>query len=190
MPSLLTGAIASGISGHLSSFESIATVTVGSSPVSSISFSSIPSTYQHLQIRLVAKTNRSTSPLSSAVFQFNSDTALNYFWHQVGGNGSSVFAGANPITDAINFDRTSGNSGATNIFGIGIIDILEYASLNKYKTIRALGGVNVNSAGEVELQSGTWASTSAISSITIIPGTYQATQFLQYTQFALYGVKA
>ena len=52
----ILGVIASQITGHLStnSFESIQTVTVGSGGQSSISFSSIPSTYKHLQLRCFA----------------------------------------------------------------------------------------------------------------------------------------
>ena len=46
----------------LSSYDSIATVTVGSGGSSSIVFSSIPQTYKHLQIRGFVQTTRATYP--------------------------------------------------------------------------------------------------------------------------------
>jgi len=95
------GIVASQISGHLfapsGAYESIATTTVGSGGASTITFSSIPSTYTHLQIRSI---NRNTRGLSGMVatlaMSFNSDvTAGNYYRHRLEGDGSTAYAGAN-----------------------------------------------------------------------------------------------
>jgi hypothetical protein len=165
------------------SYESIATVTVGSGGASSISFSSIPSTYQPLQLRGIIKNSSSST---FAAMRFNSDTGSNYSAHYMDGDGASVTAGA-----ASNYDRSyfgySGTSSQTNIFGVSVIDILDYKDTNKFKTVRILTGVDVNgSGGVVEFSSSLWRSTSAISDISIF---FSSTNLAQYSQVALYGIK-
>ena len=150
-------------------------VTVGSAGASSITFSSIPSTYTHLQIRAFVNSG-------VAAIRFNSDSGSNYTRHYLQGNGSSVAAGAS--TSATSMSIVDYGSTA-NIFTSNIIDILDYANTNKYKTVRNLCGTDVNGAGgTVTLFSGLWLSTSAISTITITGGTA-----VQYSSFALYGIK-
>jgi hypothetical protein len=71
-----------------SSYESIATVTVGSGGSSSIDFTSIPSTYKHLQLRIMANANAS----NRICIAYNSDTnTSNYNSHYIEGNGSVAF---------------------------------------------------------------------------------------------------
>lgn len=171
------------------SYESIATVLVGSGGSSPITFTSIPSTYKHLQIRLLAQTNRAAS-VDSLQLNFNSDTGSNYSWHTVQGDGSNANAlGFATQTYARIGDGTIGGAtGSGGQFGAGVIDILDYASTNKNKTIRGLTGVDENGAGRVGLGSGLWQNSStAISSISIAP--QAGTLFLQYSSFALYGIK-
>ena len=185
--SILPGIYASQITGHLStnSFESIQTVTVGSGGQSSISFSSIPSTYKHLQLRAFA--NITTA--DAALLQFNSDTSSSYNGHRLYGNGSAAGAGAqgggSSVTN-IAIPATAGFPSASSTFGISIIDILDYTNTNKYKTVRGLSGWDGNGSGYVDFGSGLWRNTSAVSSIT-----YSAASgsFVQYSSFALYGVK-
>jgi len=181
MPNL--GIIASSKSGKLTSFESIATTTVGSGGVASISFTSIPSTYTHLQIRAIG---RSSNTVEDSLYRFNSDTGANYALHLLVGDGST--AAAYNSTSATSTKGAPYLTGNTSIFGAGITDILDYANTNKYKTIRTLTGFDNNggSYAQIQFYSGLWQSTSAITSITITPtaGTY-----VQYSSFALYGVK-
>lgn len=163
-------------------YESIATVTVGSGGSSSISFSSIPSTYKHLQIRGIAKGTVASAALLTG---FNGDTASNYNDHYIEGNGSSVVAGYD-ATSAIIAYGTIAPTAATSVFTATVIDILDYANTNKYKTTRALTGYDSNGSGYMDLNSGLWRSTAAISSITLSP---TSGNFAQYTQYALYGIK-
>lgn len=166
-------------------FESIATVTVGSGGASSISFTSIPSTYQHLQIRAMARGTQ--ADVSDQIgIQFNSDTGSNYAIHQLGGNGSSVFStGAGSQTKIVPAYITGGSTSA-NIFGVGVIDILDYANTNKYKTARGLSGYDRNGAGLTLLRSGLWLNTNAVTSIVCLP---DSGSFVEYSSFALYGIK-
>ena len=171
-----------------SSYESIATVTIGSGGSGTITFSSIPSTYTHLQVRCLVKTNRTSSNLSSAPFIFNSDSAANYSCHEFNGNGSSVSAVATSNGSSIDVGRVSGNLSSTSVFGAQVIDILDYKDTNKYKTVRILNGFDNNGSGVAAFASGSWRSTSAITSITF-QTPFDSTLYLQYTQFALYGIK-
>lgn len=190
---IIPGIIASSYPVATNSYESIATVTVGSGGSSSISFTSIPSTYKHLQIRAMVNTNRATYGQDDVWFQVNSDTAANYSQHRLQGNGSSASAGGSANTSSIVLYGTAGTT-VSNMFGVIVLDILDYADTNKYKTFRALGGVDTNGlvagyGGWMNLESGLWRSTSALTSISFSPTQNGATAFAQYSHFALYGVK-
>jgi hypothetical protein len=180
MLSSLIGIIASsgGEAAAGNSYESIATVTVGSGGTSSITFSSIPSTYQHLQIRAIGI----GTGFNYAGLNFNSDTGNNYSYHQLNANGSTVFSSGGSNNNVIY--TLQGGTSAT-FPAVGVIDILDYANTNKYKTVRSLSGYDQNGAGELYFRSGAWLSTSAITSIQITGSTSVA----QYTSFALYGIK-
>lgn len=182
----ILGIYASQISGHLSNFYSIQTVTVGSGGASSISFSSIPSTYTHLQIRAIGRNTYSTN-FSSYQIQFNGDSASNYSWHYIYGDGSSAIAGASTSDTLMREINFASASLSANIFSASITDIFDYTNVNKNKTIRTLGGADANGSGAVNLASGAWYSSSAITSISLTPS--NSGTFAQYTQFALYGVK-
>jgi hypothetical protein len=180
--------MASAISGNLNSYESISTTTLGSSQTT-VTFSSIPSTYKHLQIRCLIKTSRTSNVLSSTPIIFNSDSGNNYSCRDLTGNGSSVSASVTANGISIDTGRVAGNTGATNVFGVQIVDILEYANTSIYKSVKISNGFDNNGAGVVAVASGSWRSTSAISSITFNTPFDAAAGYLQYSSFALYGIK-
>ena len=166
----------------------LATIVVPSGGASSVTFSSIPSTYTHLQIRAIV---RSTASYSESLLKmnFNSDTASNYAFHYVRGNGSATAAAGFSTQTHIRIDSTPEASLGTNVFAALVIDILDYANTNKAKTTRALTGYDSNGAGIVALQSGLWTSTAAINAISF-DGTYDGGVNGQYSSFALYGIKS
>lgn len=170
------------------SFESIATVSVGSGGAADITFSSIPGTYTHLQIRGIARSNESGNSADSLRMIFNSDTNANYSRHRLYGYDSVVYAGAGANTTYIQCLDYPYSGATANAFGAGIIDILDYANTNKYKTIRSLAGDEMNAAvsSALSFYSGSWRNTSAISTIKITTG---SGSFAQYSHFALYGIK-
>lgn len=185
------GIMASQISGHLvtNSYESIQTVTGAGTP-SSITFSSIPSTYKHLQLRISGQTSRGTYGNDVMSMRINGDTGANYAYHLLTGDGSSAGSGGASSQTSIYLSYKLGTttSGATGTY---IIDIYDYSNTSKYKTIRNLAGVDINGlisgyGGEVELSSGLWQSSSAINSITFF-GTNA--NFTAASSFALYGIK-
>jgi hypothetical protein len=185
----ILGIMASQISGHLStvSFDSIATTTVGSGGSSTITFSSIPGTYKHLQIRAITRDN-GVGVYNTYKVTYNGDTASNYSVHAMYGqniNTVDQFGNANQ-TGIIVYATPS--AVASGIFGAQVIDILDYADTNKYKTQRSIGGVSENNDNNlITVMSGSWRSTSAISSITIAAN--GTTLFQEYSSFALYGIK-
>ena len=163
------------------SYESIATVTVGSGGSSYIEFTSIPGTYTHLQIRGILRNTGSSS--SQGKLQLNADTGTNYSWHRLYGDGSSATAyGEGNSTTLGEFIMPN----SATVFGAFVTDILDYANTNKYKTGRTLIGNDQNGSGSIILLSGSWRNTNAVTSIKI---SANADNFAQYSHFALYGIK-
>jgi hypothetical protein len=173
------------------SFESIATVTA-SGGESSLSLSSIPGTYKHLQVRYIARNQSTAAEFSSTpIMTLNNDSALNYADHYLQGNGSAASAvGSASGNNGIQLAATSlRNTSTAGIFGVCIVDIIDYASTTKNKTVRYFGGVDTNTAStawRVTIGSGLWLSTSAVTSLEFYPG---ASTWLAGSTFALYGIK-
>jgi hypothetical protein len=155
-------------------------VQVGSGGTSSVSFTSIPSTYKHLQVRAIAY----ASSAGNIQGRFNSDSGNNYARHYMYGDGSSPAAGNDTSISYVNFGYVPASS---NYFSAAVTDILDYTSTSKNKTTRTLTGYDANGSGLIIQYSGLWFATpAAITSITITP---QTGTFSQYSQFALYGIK-
>ena len=182
------GIIASQISGHLfgptGAYDSIATTTVGGAGAASITFSSIPSTYTHLQIRGINKTTAGTGN-EWLTFQVNGATTNIAARHTLYGDGSTITSEGETTTQSYWFAFGSADSTAS-VFGAVIMDVLDYANTSKNKTFKTLSGWDKNGSGFSAFNSNLWNSTSAITSLTIIPRT---NSFAQYTSFALYGIK-
>jgi hypothetical protein len=167
------------------SYESISTTTVGAGGASSITFSSIPSTYQHLQIRYTAR--QDASPIGQVFFRINSDTGGNYSSHLLyGDGGGGAAAGAYTSDNYCRSGLLGGTSLASNIFGIAVIDVLDYANTNKFKTTKTLSGIDANGSGYVWYMSSNWRSTSAVNSLTFFA---EHGNFIQNAQIALYGIR-
>jgi hypothetical protein len=186
----ILGIMASQISGHLwapaGAYDALATITLSSS-VSSVTFTGIPSGYKHLQIRGICRDTRADVSNSNAV-RFNGDTAANYSAHLLYGDGTSAYSAGLPNETQADLFTSASASSASNIFGVFVMDILDYANTNKFKTTRTLSGFDRNGGGQVNLSSGNWRNTAAITSIDIRP-LYGSPQYVQYSSFALYGVK-
>jgi hypothetical protein len=180
----ILGIMASQISGHLwepqGAYDALSTVTVGSGGVASITFAGIPSTYKHLQIR-ATQLNTSTATTN---LHLNADSGSNYSRHYLYGGGSSTVgaAGSASQTSVGVFYNES-----TTYASVAVIDILDYASVTKNKTIRSLNGWDANGSGYVFFYSGSWMnSSSAINSLTFTP---DGGSLAEYSQFTLFGVK-
>lgn len=168
------------------SFESIATAT-GTGSSGTITFSSIPSTYKHLQIRILG---RSTDPfsISDLYFRYNSSTS-GYANHGLQGNGSIVETKQDTSgSEMIIYQSLTANNAASGVMGVAIIDIQDYASTTKNKTFRCFSGQNrpAQSQGAVWMQSGFLNNTAAISGLTFTMG---SGNWNEDSVVSLYGIK-
>jgi hypothetical protein len=186
----ILGIIASSrLSAAPNSYESIATVTVGSGGAATISFTSIPDTYTHLQVRGIVRNDAGGGNTQNLNMTINNDTSSAYSLHQLDGDGASASSygeNVNRSNCAQVIQLTTSTAGA-NIFGTGIIDILDYTNTNKKRTIRSLRGQDQNNSdGGLSFKSYLYTSTTAISRLDFISN---GGNLVQYSQLALYGIK-
>ena len=167
-----------------SDYELIST-TILTSPASSFTFSGLgtySSTYKHLQVRVVARTNRAGSISDLGRFYFNGDEVDgNYRYHSLSGSGSTVFVdnGAAPYIPYFAAINASANK-----FTAFVADILDAYSTTKNTTQRLFLGQG-DTDFNVSLQSGLWNNTASITSIK-----YQVLgQFIAGSRFSIYGLK-
>lgn len=166
------------------SYESIATQSVTSGTSASLTFSSIPSTYKHLQIRGFIRTDAGSNNWDLRI-RMNSDSGSNYARHSMRGEGTGTGNAEGQSSQTYMWlDRVAPND--ANIFADVIIDLLEYSNSNIYKTMRGFGGNDRNGSGIISFSSGVWTNTSVINSLTF---TLSSGNFTQYSTLALYGIK-
>jgi len=181
----ILGTIASQVPGKIvsASFESIATATPNGADVV---FTSIPQTYKHLQVRVLARTTRNDASVDTVYYRFNGDTGNNYNVHTLSSNGSSTSAayyGAPTVLWGA-FTTPTVLAGAS-LFSSSIIDILDYTSTTKYKTTRVLAGSDKNGSGSIDFFTGLWRNTAAITSIRF----FAEGVYANGSHLALYGIK-
>ena len=148
--------------------------------------------YKHLQIRLTARTTNTRVEGSDVVIvRLNGDTASNYSSHYLSGNGISMGSSAQTsVTSMERGPQVNNNYSAANVFGAGIIDLLDAYSTTKNKTIRQLGGAPPASPATeatIGLGSGSWRNTSAVTSITL--ASLFGANFVTGSRFSLYGIR-
>jgi hypothetical protein len=173
------------------SYDALASYTVPSGGVSTITFAGLPTggQYQHLQIRAILKTVANSNSDGNGIWRVNGDTGSNYSYHELQGNGSSASAGGAGSISAFTLGYTTGSgAGTSNIFAAYIFDILDYASTVKNKTVRHIDGYDLNGAeGSIWFRSDAWYNAaSAINSITFSNTT---NNFAQYSQISVYGIR-
>ena len=176
--------------------EPIATTLVGAGGVSSVTFSNIPSTYKHLQLRVFAQSNRTSFSVDNLFGTVNGDSSASYAQHSLYASASttpSALFGGNASQTALTIGGIN-SSVATSVFTSCIVDYLDYANTNKFKTIRSFNGYDVNGTvgtgswgGQCGLYSNLWMNTAPITSLsfTVLSGT----AFTQHSRFSLYGIK-
>jgi hypothetical protein len=173
------------------SYDSLATITVPSGGLASLTFAGIPTGYQHLQIRAIARNTVASTGAEGVAFVINGDTSASYAYQSL--QTINVVNSGNPFTNAF-ASQTSVITGVSveggelaNAFSANIIDVLDYRNVTKNKTFRTLYGMNTNGGTDVlGLRSGVWLKTDAITSLTL---TNTNGSFAQHSFFALYGVK-
>ena len=168
--------------------EPIASTLVGAGGVSAVTFNDIPQTYKHLQIRGITRATGAYSTVDGKI-QFNGDSAANYAFHGLttdGGGGTTIYSATADSAGRFARNGMPGNNLTASVYGSYVVDILDYTSLLKFKTVRSLGGYDNNGSGSIVFMSSLWQSTASIFSITL---TTDGGSLFQHSRFSLYGVK-
>jgi hypothetical protein len=163
-------------------YSKIATYTVGSGGVASISFLNIPQTYTDL---MIVFSLRSSTAGEDTQLSFNSSTA-NFSSRNLAGNGSSASSGSrsdNIISASMDYSTYTAST-----FSNGSLYIPNYTSSNnKSFSVDTVVENNATTA-PMQLIAGLWSNTAAITSITFT--NYAAGNYVQYSSAHLYGIKA
>ena len=170
-------------------FVSIASVTATGGE-SSLSLSSIASTYSNLHIRGIAKTSWTTVDNPSTLqIQFNGDTTASYYGSNFTYTGSAVGAASNSGTAL--YAGYMANGVRAGEFSGHMINIHDYANSSYKKSVNFYNGwsgdTSTTTAWNAMLGGGYWNGTAAIASITFSSTTGT---FVAGTKFSLYGLKA
>lgn len=188
---------ASGASVSTGAFEQIASSII-SGTTNTVTFSSIPQTYKHLQLRITYQVNTSTTSEYGLTINPNSGVANSAF-HWLAGNGTSVYSTVRSATNTANYGlipyvQPSSVGGSTinpstyqSQFVTGIVDILDYASTTKNKTFKSFSGHTVGGTYNVSLASMLMADTAAITQLSMYAS--NAPNYTVGSRFSLYGIK-
>jgi hypothetical protein len=169
-------------------YDSIA-AGVGNGSATAITFSSIPSTYTHLQVRLIVRGTRSFSS-EQLYIRLNGDSGNNYTYHYFQGDGTGAGTGYSTGTTVYLVNQFPAANENANIYSASVIDVLDYTDTNKNTTMRGASGYdnNGNTAvtnSTVWNSSGLWMNTAAVTSLTVLSNG----AFTTGTSVALYGIK-
>jgi hypothetical protein len=158
------GTASSATSSAVTSANSYASIATLIGATSNGMFTNIPQNYTHLQMRVICRTDRSATD-DYFVVRPNGDAAgSNYYYHILTGNGSTTsVSSSNASVGRMGWVPAA--SAPANVFGVLIIDILDYANTTKYKTGRSIGGWDGNGSGETAISSWFYPSFSPITSI-------------------------
>lgn len=163
-------------------FIKIATVTVGSGGAATMQFSSIPSTYTDLCVKVSARTDYASTN-DNIKLSFNGSTS-SFSARLLYGSGSA--AGSSTISNNTDMVIVDGANATSSTFGNGELYIPNYAGgTNKSYSADSVAETNAT-ATFMYLTAGLWSNTSAINSITMTP--QGGSNFVQYTTATLYGI--
>lgn len=150
-----------------------------------VNFQNIPQTFTHLQIRAFWRSTFA-AVADGFIVRLNANTT-NHTFHWLQGDGSSATSGNTLNGNAFRFTHAPGANATSGVFGIAIIDLLDYTNTNKLKTMRGLAGFDNNGSGQVALESGLYyVNTNAIDQITLFPN--NSNDFVTGTRIDLYGI--
>jgi hypothetical protein len=165
-------------------FIKIATVTVGGAGAANMDFTSIPSTYTDLVLKVSARTNLAASYVDDLMLQFNSSTS-GYSYRQLYGTGSATGSGNATISGAY-IGTCDATTATASTFGNLESYIPNYAgSTNKSVSSDAVTENNAT-AGFINLVAALWSNTAAITSIRVL--SLNSGNFVQYSTATLYGI--
>lgn len=157
------------------------------SSTGAFSLTNIPQTYTHLQIRVYARSTYNSS--ENLFMRINNVTTSFWSGNSIYGNGSSVAQASYFSSNYADLTGIPNAAQSSNVFGAYIIDILDYSSSSKNKTIKIIGGYDANGSGLVDLRSALASTTAPITDIHQLGGTAVGTYGLvDGSRIDLYGI--
>lgn len=183
MSPILKGVVASQITGRLStnSYESIATNYV-TSATPYVEFSSIPSGYRDLQVRITGIGNGTTM-----VARFNSDTGSNYSFHRIYRPYSSTSGGSDGQTGRTSLAVSYLGTGNSSTQVSNVMNIFDYSNGLTWTSFLNQTGVDGSGNGNTGVWSGAWFNTAAVHTIRFYAE--DSSNILANSRFSLYGIK-
>lgn len=183
------GILATAGAGTAGAYDLIATA-VGTGSSGTITFSSIPQSYKHLEIRFTGRTTTSEGLIIAGNLRFNGDAGTNYAGHFLQSTGFTPETSSNTSRSDILIQKfIPQNLNTVGSFAGGVFSFLDYSSTVKNKTVLGLyGSMNGSTAtfdSILKLQSGLWMNTAAMTSITFTI----ANNFTTSSRFSLYGIR-
>ena len=164
-------------------YEAIATVTVGSGGAATFGFTSIPATYTDLLVVASLRSDRASNSIDNGWIYLNSDTSSgNYTKRRVWGDGSAVYSATTYDLDYY----YPGSTATASTFGNLYYYIPNYAGSNNKSFSVDSSQENNATIAINNLTAGLWSSSSAITSITF---DLNNGNFVQYSSATLYGIK-
>lgn len=161
-------------------YESISSYSI-SSATASVTFSSIPSTYKHLEIHVLGKTTQ--AGLTAIYTTFNSDTSANYSYARLEFAPTASSSQSSGATNMF-WPFYPGSTHSSDQFGQGIYHIIDYASTVKRKSVLSYTNMgNPTSSDRAHYVINEWKSTSAISSMTLTMNNFEVGSMI-----SLYGI--
>jgi len=166
---------------------SLISSNVLSSSAASVTFSSIPSTYTDLVVRVSGRTDTAGQAIDTIQLQFNGTGGTAYSYTRLTGSGSAAASSTGSSVSVINGYYVLDAATATaSTFGSVEIYIPSY-TVSQNKPLNVIGAQeNNNAAAYMAATAGLWTNTAAITSIAIQNG---GGNYVSGSSFYLYGIK-
>jgi hypothetical protein len=172
-------------------FELIASTTVGAGGVSAVDFTSIPSTYTDLCVKVSQRTDNGNIFGYNYIY-FNGSQTFYTAARVLEGTGSGVSSYTQATTYAANDDGV-GNTSTASTYSSGELYIPNYASSNNKSFSFDTVGENNATTAYSQLIAGLWSNSAAINRITFSTSatslTGSSVKYSSQSTFYLYGVK-
>lgn len=181
------GLLSQGGGASVDAFQLISTTVLGTAQASVV-FSSIPSTYSALQLRIVARSAQAAA-YDQLVIRVNGDSAANYSHKNINFSTTAATSNATNSTDGVRLIGIHANSSPADAFGAMIVDFMGNNTTNRKTSLRAFGGAFIFSSnfdGNASVTAGLWNNTAVVTSLTV--STNSASNLMAGTRISLYGI--
>jgi hypothetical protein len=167
-------------------FELISTQSI-SSTTTTVTFSSIPQTYSHLELRIVARSSASTTS-DGMYLQYNGVSSASYAYHRLYANGASYISQNTTGDTGALVAFIAGGTSPANAFSSTSLSIADYTNASKNPVVKFQNAdINGSSNSVIMFGSGMLPTAGAVTSLSFTMPNL-AGGFAAGSRFSLYGV--